>query len=428
MLGGEAYDRMHDLVYDEQNNRFLALIITSTNQYGDSTLMIVELSTTGELLTEISFAEKMPLTTSITQMLFLIIALVAGVGFLLFFTDYINKDRTGNAVITYAKEKRKGKEKNNLNFIERLSYCPNDNTKMFNKADRTKQTSEFTITRNIDVSLQNAVAMKKIIQYAVQTITPIAEEIFNKNSELFDIQMVVLECRQCKFVGATLKRLLQTETAGSAVEILYQEPEQKVQYEKSSRLPNIRNMVKIFVQSLTLNSQKIRPLLQEKETIYLVYVILGVYTLVQATMPKIIEINTLLSIILEYFQNLIFILVITYVIWRSDKKIQQTMASHEVLKIIGLSITIGIVFTILNTWFIGIIPIGELDYRLPFLLRLLPLGMILLIFSYHISNYSNQSRLMVILEVAVLGIITVFALTIVFSIVFAFTFVFSFFI
>ncbi|OLS20257.1 MAG: hypothetical protein HeimC3_41420 [Candidatus Heimdallarchaeota archaeon LC_3] len=104
------------------------------------------------------------------------------------------------------------------------------------------------------------------------------------------------------------------------------------------------------------------------------------------------------------------------------------MASHEVLKLIGLSITIGIVFTILNIVLFGIVPVGEVDSRFPFLLRFLPLGMILLIFSYQVSNYSNQSRLMVMLEVAVLGIITVMALITVFSIVLAFTFVISLFV
>ncbi|OLS23909.1 MAG: hypothetical protein HeimC3_22520 [Candidatus Heimdallarchaeota archaeon LC_3] len=427
VIGGDAYDKMNDLVYDEQQDRILALIISSTNEYRDRALMVVELSTTGELIHEISFAERVPLPTLITQILFLIIALIAGVGFLLFFTDYINKDTAGNAVITYKKEKKKGKKKSGLNFIERLSYCPNDNTKMVNRKERTMQTLEFTLTRNIDVSLQNAVAMKKIIPYAVQTITPIAEEIFNQNPELFDIQMVVLECKQCKFVGAAPKRLLQAETTGGALQIQYQEPERTVQFEKSKRLPNIRNMTKIFMQSLTLNSQKIRPLLQEKETIYLVYVILGVYTLVQTALPKIFEISTILIIIFEYFQNLIFMMVITYVIWRSDKKIQQSMASHEVLKLIGLSIITGIVFTILNILLLNLIPVGEIDSRLPLLLRFLPLGIMLLIFSYHISNYSNQSILAVILEVGVLGIITAVALTIVFSVVLAFIFVFSLF-
>ena len=112
-------------------------------------------------------------------------------------------------------------------------------------------------------------------------------------------------------------------------------------------------------------------------------------------------------------------MVITYVIWRSDKKIYQRLASHEVLKLIGLSITIGIVFTILNIL---------LQDRLPFLLRFLPLGMILLIFSYQVSNYNNQSRLMVILEVGVLGIATVIALTTVFFFILVFVFVFSLFI
>ena len=121
-------------------------------------------------------------------------------------------------------------------------------------------------------------------------------------------------------------------------------------------------------------------------------------------------------------------MVITYVIWRSDKKIQQSIPSHEVLKLIELSITIGIVFTISNILLLEIIPIGEIGYKLYLILRFLPLIMMLLIFSYHLSNYSNQSRLVVILEVAVLGIITVVALTIVFSVVLAFIFVFSFFI
>ena len=120
-------------------------------------------------------------------------------------------------------------------------------------------------------------------------------------------------------------------------------------------------------------------------------------------------------------------MVITYVIWRSDKKIQQSMASHEVLKLIGLSIITGIVFTILNILLLNLIPVGEIDSRLPLLLRFLPLGIMLLIFSYHISNYSNQSILAVILEVGVLGIITAVALTIVFSVVLAFIFVFSLF-
>ena len=132
-------------------------------------------------------------------------------------------------------------------------------------------------------------------------------------------------------------------------------------------------------------------MLQEKETIYLVYAILGVYTLVQTKIPEIIEISTILIIIFEYFQNLIFMMVITYVIWRSDKKVQQTMASHEVLKLIGLSITIGIVFTILNISLQGINPIGEIDYRLPFLLRLLPLGMMLLIFSRSDSSFTSKT-------------------------------------
>ncbi|OLS21417.1 MAG: hypothetical protein HeimC3_35500 [Candidatus Heimdallarchaeota archaeon LC_3] len=121
-------------------------------------------------------------------------------------------------------------------------------------------------------------------------------------------------------------------------------------------------------------------------------------------------------------------MVITYVIWRSDKKIQNTIASHEVLKLIGLSITIGIVFTIFNIFLMGIIPVGEIDSRLLLLLRFLPLIIMLLIFSHHISNYSTQSLLAVILEVGVLGIITAVTLTIVFSVILIFTFVFGLFI
>ncbi|MHA1989671.1 MAG: hypothetical protein ACW981_00820 [Candidatus Hodarchaeales archaeon] len=440
LFGGDAFEKIHDLVYDENSGRILVLMATSSQGYRDQSLMILELTPNGQLMEEISFAERVPLPVLITQILFLIIALVAGIAFLIFFTGYVNRGSRSNAVITYNREKMKNQSGNLINFIERLSYCPNDNTKMFSRTDRTIQTSEFTLTRNIKVSVQNAVAIRKIPPYAVETISSIAEEIFTHYSDLFEIQMVALECSQCKFAGAVPRSLPKSERDNGPLQTQYQVPERTVQFDKRIKLPSIQKIGEILKQTITLNSQKIRPLLKEIEAIYVLYLLLGIFTLVQTTIPGTIEINMFLGIIYEYFQNFIFILIFALVLWRFDKKIQVTMTSNELMNLMGLSILFGIPFAILRMFLLEYIPTPELMFipsifinidpglLITLIINLIPVLVMVVVFSNLLGKYTTQSRIMVMGEVVVFGVITAVGLIIAFQFALIFTFLFGIFI
>ncbi|MHA1992049.1 MAG: hypothetical protein ACW98A_13845 [Candidatus Hodarchaeales archaeon] len=62
------------------------------------------------------------------------------------------------------------------------------------------------------------------------------------------------------------------------------------------------------------------------------------------------------------------------------------------------------------------------------IINLIPVIVIVLVFSHILGKYTDQSRITVMLEVAMFGVITAIVLAIVFGFLLTFTFIFGFFI
>lgn len=113
--------------------------------------------------------------------------------------------------------------------LSRYWYCPRDHTKMKNVQHKYINNPIFWVSRNnAENSVQNAVGVYKIPQYAVQQTLGLAKAIFD-HSTLEDIELVGVQCPICK-LGAAAPKIPRVESLDANFgSLLYHETTQQEQ-------------------------------------------------------------------------------------------------------------------------------------------------------------------------------------------------------
>lgn len=82
--------------------------------------------------------------------------------------------------------------------LSRFWYCTNDKTKLRPKTEKVAHNPYFKVNKiNIEISLNNAVAIRKIPSHAIEQAKTLAQYMFD-NSELKEVELVGTECAKCQ--------------------------------------------------------------------------------------------------------------------------------------------------------------------------------------------------------------------------------------
>ncbi|MFX0062752.1 MAG: hypothetical protein ACFFC7_11280 [Candidatus Hermodarchaeota archaeon] len=101
--------------------------------------------------------------------------------------------------------------------LSRFWYCPNDKSALEIHQSRTVQSAYFTISRkNIDVGIQNAVALKKIPPEAMDQTRELIEYLFKHDETSEKAELVGTLCPKCG-TAFSAPRLARIEQVGNSI-------------------------------------------------------------------------------------------------------------------------------------------------------------------------------------------------------------------
>lgn len=97
--------------------------------------------------------------------------------------------------------------------LKKLWYCPKDNYKLTNFANREVPNSEFSVSKErLESGLQNAIAIRKITPDMLEYAKTLVEDLFENTTDL-SLDLVSTICNQCKtrYISPKITQWSETE-------------------------------------------------------------------------------------------------------------------------------------------------------------------------------------------------------------------------
>lgn len=269
LLGGSGAETVFDSKINHQGYFIIVTYSYIQHSLDNYKLIIFAVNSNGVPIEPVSFANA-PKIDIINNIIGLTITACVILFALAIFNIYVSYFVKSTNEISHTRNKRKKKPKHATTF----SYvnCPHDGTRMRTYVTRNNPNSEFLVTnRNIDVGLSNAVAMKKIPLFAVDTIKGLVLDIFDRYTKLNDVILQTLECPECQFISANPVSI-PYEDRYDYVQTTNSNNEDKLSYIHSPSLtlsinpfPSLEIIKGYFKSILTFNKDDLREYSKEPE-------------------------------------------------------------------------------------------------------------------------------------------------------------------
>ncbi|HKZ40981.1 MAG TPA: hypothetical protein VJ044_08465, partial [Candidatus Hodarchaeales archaeon] len=224
--------------------------------------------------------------------------------------------------------------------VEDSTICKWDKGLLIPYTNKTTGKGEFSVTRNADISLNNAAAMRIIPYEAIPTIKTEALKRFSESIDLHEVKFSALECTFChritaKEVGPRIPSSLEKRSADIAYEILDSSGSRENLFRNP--LPPVRKTVSYLKLFLLFRQSHYSKIVNDPDTSRIVTVVLLTSAFVNSLSSDIATLNGLAIFIWNFLSLCALLWIFTIVVYRFNIASAKDVSHDVIFRIIGLS-------------------------------------------------------------------------------------------